>query len=169
MARRVIRCTLWQLVGARWVLTHAWVALCAYVDAQGSLRDQLLYPHTTASRYDDGNDGELVRLLQEVDLGHLLACKGGLDAEEVWQDMLSVGEQQRIGFIRLLYHRCVDTQTTGACVSCPHSPYDDVLWFPARSMPYSTKALRPWMWRWRPVATACALRRASHASASGTG
>ena len=72
---------------------------------QGTLRDQLIYPHTKESRLSGGSDAELVRLLNELDLTHLLACHGGLDAEEVWQDVLSVGEQQRIGFIRLLYHR----------------------------------------------------------------
>ena len=74
---------------------------------QGTLRDQLLYPHDKESRHDDGSDMRLVQLLQEVDLGHLLACKGGLDAVETWQDMLSVGEQQRVSFIRLLYHKYV--------------------------------------------------------------
>ena len=73
----------------------------------GTLRDQLLYPHTKESRHEDGADRRLVQLLTELDLAHLLACPGGLDAKEVWQDMLSVGEQQRIGFIRLLYHKCV--------------------------------------------------------------
>jgi len=79
------------------------LSLCCW--KQGSLRDQLLYPHTAESRHEDGSDVRLVQLLTELDLSHLLACKGGLDAEEVWQDMLSVGEQQRISFIRLLYHR----------------------------------------------------------------
>lgn len=72
---------------------------------KGTLRDQLLYPHTAKDRLEGGSDRELVELLSAMELTHLLACHGGLDAEESWHDMLSVGEQQRVGFIRLLYHR----------------------------------------------------------------
>ena len=43
-------------------------------------------------------------LLKEVELGHLLQRYGGLYAVENWADSLSVGEQQRLGFARLLYH-----------------------------------------------------------------
>ena len=31
--------------------------------------------------------------------------EGGLDAQAPWEDILSIGEQQRLGFARLLYHR----------------------------------------------------------------
>ena len=30
---------------------------------------------------------------------------GGLDAAQSWEDMLSMGEQQRLGFARLLFHK----------------------------------------------------------------
>lgn len=68
-----------------------------------------MYPATSSSLYDDAGptDDQLRGLLRAVDLDHLLTREGGLDASVVWQDQLSVGEQQRIGFIRMLYHKCV--------------------------------------------------------------
>lgn len=76
---------------------------------QSTLRDALVYPATSSSLYDDAGptDDQLRGLLRAVDLDHLLTREGGLDASVVWQDQLSVGEQQRIGFIRMLYHKCV--------------------------------------------------------------
>lgn len=70
---------------------------------QGTLRDQLIYPDT-ANAQDEG-DAELSRLLAELGLGHLQMQAEGLDAVEQWDNMLSVGEQQRLGIARLLYHK----------------------------------------------------------------
>lgn len=73
---------------------------------EGTLRDQLLYPDTVATAAPDATrDEKLQALLQELDLGHLAGFPGGFDAVEPWKDMLSGGEAQRVGFIRLLYHR----------------------------------------------------------------
>lgn len=64
----------------------------------GSLRDQLLYPHTEK----DMADKELHRALEKVNLGDLPERVGGLDAEFDWGQLLSLGEQQRLAFARLL-------------------------------------------------------------------
>lgn len=70
-----------------------------------SLRDQLLFP-LAASTKGDALDSELVRVLHEVHLPDLVKrFKGGLDEECDWSDTLSVGEQQRIAFARLLVRR----------------------------------------------------------------
>ena len=66
----------------------------------GSLRQQLCYP-----RASDVSDGELVSVLQRVGLADLPARVGGLDAELKWKDLLSLGEQQKIAFARLLLDR----------------------------------------------------------------
>eukprot|EP00903_Cladosiphon_okamuranus_P021121 g19402.t1 len=56
-------------------------------------------------------DGELLSLLEKVDLGSLASIMGngdshaGLDAVRDWSDMLSLGEQQRLAFARLLYNK----------------------------------------------------------------
>lgn len=63
-----------------------------------SLRSQLLYPQHEREVADD----ELLRLLERVNLPHLAARFGGLDAELDWAKVLSVGEQQRVAMARVL-------------------------------------------------------------------
>lgn len=64
----------------------------------GSLRSQLLYPQQDLEISDEA----LQRLLVRVNLPDLVASVGGLDAELDWAKVLSVGEQQRIAFARVL-------------------------------------------------------------------
>ena len=66
-----------------------------------SLRSQIIYP----SRSTLLDDAALAQILQDVQLGDLLARVGGLDAVEDWEKLLSVGEQQRLAFARALVHR----------------------------------------------------------------
>jgi putative ATP-binding cassette transporter len=64
----------------------------------GTLRRQILYP-------DSGRtvpDGLLIELLARVNLPDLAERFGGLDAERDWGKVLSVGEQQRLAFARVL-------------------------------------------------------------------
>ncbi|HEX6733375.1 MAG TPA: ATP-binding cassette domain-containing protein, partial [Azonexus sp.] len=67
----------------------------------GSLRAQLLYPHRDFTCTDE----ELLTLLARVNLPDLAHRVGGLDVEMDWQKVLSVGEQQRLAFARLLLTR----------------------------------------------------------------
>jgi len=64
----------------------------------GSLREQLLYPHQDRKIPDE----ELLRLLQRVRLPHLADRLGGMNAVKDWAKVLSVGEQQRLAFARVL-------------------------------------------------------------------
>jgi vitamin B12/bleomycin/antimicrobial peptide transport system ATP-binding/permease protein len=64
----------------------------------GSLRSQLLYPKQDLGIADE----ELLHLLERVNLPDIAARLGGLDAELDWAKVLSVGEQQRIAFARVL-------------------------------------------------------------------
>ncbi|MDJ0555868.1 MAG: ABC transporter ATP-binding protein/permease [Microcoleaceae cyanobacterium MO_207.B10] len=64
----------------------------------GSLRDQLLYPRTDLNIAD----AEICRVLEEVNLPDLAERFGGLDTVEDWDSVLSMGEQQRVAFGRLL-------------------------------------------------------------------
>lgn len=64
----------------------------------GSLRSQLLYPHTE----QEVADVELMRLLDRARLPDLAERFGGLDAERDWEKVLSIGEQQRLAFARAL-------------------------------------------------------------------
>ncbi|MBD2448705.1 ABC transporter ATP-binding protein/permease [Nostoc sp. FACHB-152] len=64
----------------------------------GTLREQLLYPHTDRKM----SDKELEQILQQVNLQHLLTRVNGFDTEVPWENILSLGEQQRLAFARLL-------------------------------------------------------------------
>lgn len=67
----------------------------------GSLREQLLYPHTEKNT----TDGGLHRVLERVNLDDLPLRVGGFDAELDWGQLLSLGEQQRLAFARLFLTR----------------------------------------------------------------
>jgi putative ATP-binding cassette transporter len=64
----------------------------------GSLRNQLLYPNTER----EVPETELQKILEQVNLADLGERVGGFDAELDWADVLSLGEQQRLAFARLL-------------------------------------------------------------------
>ncbi|EOA36667.1 hypothetical protein CARUB_v10011986mg [Capsella rubella] len=93
----------------------------------GTLRQQLLYPAWSANAEeatpggskidgsppllmrDDGNEecnkpttDDLMRTLEKVCLGHIADRFGGLDSIHEWSSVLSLGEQQRLAFARLL-------------------------------------------------------------------
>lgn len=67
----------------------------------GDLRDQLIYPSTET----DLDDRDLQRILEQVNLPNLRDRFGGWDAQEHWSEVLSLGEQQRVAFARLLANR----------------------------------------------------------------
>jgi len=71
--------------------------------ALGSLRDQLLYPRRDRATGDARtSDTRLHELLAQVNLGELADRLGGLDAVHDWAKVLSLGEQQRLAFARVL-------------------------------------------------------------------
>ena len=71
----------------------------------GTLRDQVIYPHTEMDMQDAGRrESELQTILEQSKLGYLTDREGGWDTKKVWKDVLSGGEKQRMGIARLLYH-----------------------------------------------------------------
>jgi putative ATP-binding cassette transporter len=64
----------------------------------GSLREQLLYPLVE----QEVGDAELTAVLRRVNLTDLPERVGGFDAVLDWGQLLSLGEQQRLAFARLL-------------------------------------------------------------------
>ena len=83
----------------------------------GSLRDQVVYPLSSpaaaARASADADpalrlralDAKLDALMAIVRLGYLVDREGGWDADAEWGDVLSLGEQQRLGCARLFFHR----------------------------------------------------------------
>lgn len=65
----------------------------------GSLRSALYYPQALPATLSSGQDDPAVQALQRVHLGHLVAR---LDEAADWGRTLSLGEQQRLAFGRLL-------------------------------------------------------------------
>ena len=64
----------------------------------GTLRSQLLYPANESELSDE----RLLEILRDVQMGDLAERVGGLDATQDWEKLLSVGEQQRLAFARVL-------------------------------------------------------------------
>ncbi|KAL3763047.1 hypothetical protein ACHAW5_007336 [Stephanodiscus triporus] len=82
----------------------------------GTLRDQLLYPSTDengtlANAGHCWSDDDLINILNSVDLPNLATRAGdgdpirGINATLDWSNTLSLGEQQRLAFGRLLVNR----------------------------------------------------------------
>ncbi|KAL9027349.1 MAG: hypothetical protein Q9196_004111 [Gyalolechia fulgens] len=71
----------------------------------GTLRDQVIYPHSEIDMRESGrSDRDLKSVLEAVRLGYLPDREGGWDTCKEWKDVLSGGEKQRMAFARLLYH-----------------------------------------------------------------
>jgi len=71
----------------------------------GTLRDQVIYPHTAVDMKEAGRrDRDLIEILEEAKLGYLPEREGGWDTRKDWKDILSGGEKQRMAIARLLYH-----------------------------------------------------------------
>jgi vitamin B12/bleomycin/antimicrobial peptide transport system ATP-binding/permease protein len=68
---------------------------------RGTLKEQLLYPKP--EQYVD--EQFLQSVLTSVNLPGLVQRFGGFDAEENWENLLSLGEQQRIAIGRVLVNR----------------------------------------------------------------
>ena len=64
----------------------------------GNLRSQLLYPNSSS----EVDEEKLRRVLASVNLADLPERLGGFDADLDWAEILSLGEQQRLAFARLL-------------------------------------------------------------------
>ncbi len=72
---------------------------------EGTLRDQIIYPDTQENtRGPVRDDALLIAMLTEVRLLYLYD-RWGLDTPCVWDNQLSGGEAQRMGFLRLFYHK----------------------------------------------------------------
>ncbi|KAA3461802.1 ABC transporter D family member 1-like [Gossypium australe] len=105
----------------------------------GTLRDQIIYPLSYEEAelrefklYGQGKkpvdsasvlDARLKTILENVRLNYLLEREeGGWDANLNWEDILSLGEQQRLGMARLFFH----TPKFGILDECTNATSVDV-------------------------------------------
>ena len=86
------------------------------MDMQGALSG--VYAEVSAKDTIDAS--RLRDLLREVDLEYLVDREEGLGDEVNWGELLSLGEQQRLGMARLFYHKpkfaILDECTSGVTV-----------------------------------------------------
>jgi putative ATP-binding cassette transporter len=67
----------------------------------GTLREQLLYP-----RFNQGLGADFLQsVLEQVNLPDLAERFGGWEAEENWENVLSLGEQQRVALARVFVNQ----------------------------------------------------------------
>ncbi|KAF9433709.1 hypothetical protein BGZ76_009093 [Entomortierella beljakovae] len=72
----------------------------------GTLRDQVIYPHSHADMIKAGRtDEELMTILKHVHLAYIPDREGGWDTIKEWKDVFSGGEKQRMNLARLFYHK----------------------------------------------------------------
>jgi len=69
----------------------------------GSLCDQITYPKKLNNRTPE-DEKKLIGLLQLVGIEYLVQREGGWDTIQQWENVLSLGEQERMGCARLFYH-----------------------------------------------------------------
>ncbi|MEM8720494.1 MAG: ABC transporter ATP-binding protein/permease [Cyanobacteria bacterium P01_G01_bin.39] len=67
----------------------------------GTLRSQLIYPHDDL----DISENQLNHALKAVNLPDLAERLGGFNVEKDWDEILSLGEQQRLAFARILINK----------------------------------------------------------------
>jgi len=73
---------------------------------QGTLRDQIIYPHTAEKMEElDIKDEDLAKLLTIVDPSKSIISQYKWNEERDWFNIFSGGQKQRLAIARLFYHR----------------------------------------------------------------
>ena len=98
---------------------------------QGNLLTALYYPNTT----EQANLTKVNDVLQQVQLAHL---QERLEQEQDWSRILSLGEQQRLAFARLLLHKPQVAFLDEATASLDEGLEDAMYRLIRRELPHTT-------------------------------
>ena len=76
--------------------------------------------HCTAHSKNAGHvtDDDLLAILSVVQMDQVVEREGGWDAARDWRDALSGGDQQKIAWARLFYHRPKVSQLAAQMTAC---------------------------------------------------
>lgn len=102
---------------------------------QGSLRDQIIYPHSYDEFVKRGRkDEELVEFLKFFDIDSVRTrCSNGLDEKKDWNEMLAWGEKQMIAMVRCYYH-CPKYAILDECSSAVSVDMEAKMYMKAKEM-----------------------------------
>ena len=144
---------LWPVYGGRvckpYSTDFAYIPQRPYLSI-GTLRDQVIYPDTVAEMHAKGvTDEDLLKILNLLQIGNIVAREGGWDVEREWRDTLSGGDKQRIAMARLFYHRpkfaILDECTSAVTLDVEKIMYDHATELGITMM---TVSHRPSLWKY---------------------
>jgi ATP-binding cassette subfamily D (ALD) long-chain fatty acid import protein len=116
----------------------------------GTLRDQIIYPHTKEQMKQRGiTDDDLLEILDVVQLKNIVDREGGWDTEREWKDSLSGGDKQRIAMARLYYHK-PKFAILDECTSAVSMEVEEIMYTHATKLNISllTVSHRPSLWKY---------------------
>lgn len=100
----------------------------------GTLRDQIIYPHTIEEMKARGaSDGDLERLLDLVDPSKNIVKSWKWDDERDWFLAFSGGQKQRVAMARLFYHR-PKFAILDECTSAVSDEVEDAIYITAKQL-----------------------------------
>jgi len=100
----------------------------------GTLRDQIIYPHSKADmEMNHVTDDELAQLLRIVDPKEFILNTWNWDDEKDWFHAFSGGQKQRVAMARLFYHR-PSFAILDECTSAVSDEVEDMIYQSARAL-----------------------------------
>ncbi|KAF7306564.1 Adrenoleukodystrophy protein [Mycena indigotica] len=119
----------------------------------GTLRDQIIYPHSKATMDSRGiTDSDLFTILSVVQMESIVDREGGWDAAKEWRDTLSGGDKQKIAWARLFYHHPKYAILDEATSLVPQDMEGKLMQHATKlGITLLTVSHRPSLWKWHSL------------------